>query len=182
MLPSLPPIPAPLGTGQRTETARAGHKRAPAVLLLAASFATGVGGLGGCLERRLTITSEPPGAIVWLNDAELGRTPVDSGFTYYGTYDVRLRLEGYEPVWLGKKVSAPLYEYPPLDLAAMASPVPIESNFHWHFVLEPSAETIQPRQQTEAALLDRAGQFRQNLGAGPERSVPEPNAPDDIEP
>ncbi|MFB3120043.1 MAG: PEGA domain-containing protein [Stenotrophomonas maltophilia] len=40
------------------------------------------------------ITSEPPGALVWLNDREIGRTPVDVDFEFYGRYDVRLHLPG----------------------------------------------------------------------------------------
>ena len=55
---------------------------------------------GGCgrQERVIEITSEPAGAVVWLNDRELGRTPVQTEFLFFGVYDVRLALEGYEPV------------------------------------------------------------------------------------
>ena len=50
---------------------------------------------GGCLERTVTITSDPEGALVTLNDQQIGRTPVETGFRYFGVYDVRLELEGY---------------------------------------------------------------------------------------
>jgi hypothetical protein len=50
--------------------------------------------LGGCIRRSITITSQPAGALVWLNDEEIGRTPVTVPFTYYGVYDVRLEHEG----------------------------------------------------------------------------------------
>ncbi len=39
----------------------------------------------GCVQRTITITSDPPGALVWLNDREIGRTPLDVNFVYYGT-------------------------------------------------------------------------------------------------
>lgn len=48
----------------------------------------------GCVRRTITITSEPSGALVHLNDTEIGRTPVTVGFTHYGVYDVRLSHEG----------------------------------------------------------------------------------------
>ena len=70
--------------------------------------------LGACarVERRITITSEPSGAIVSLNDTEVGRTPVEVDFTYFGVYDVRLRKEGYEPIVTTAEAKAPLHEQP----------------------------------------------------------------------
>jgi hypothetical protein len=53
--------------------------------------------LAGCVERTITINSEPQGALVYLNDEEVGRTPVSVPFLYYGTYDVRLE---HEPEWM----------------------------------------------------------------------------------
>ncbi|HQI29243.1 MAG TPA: PEGA domain-containing protein, partial [Sedimentisphaerales bacterium] len=42
--------------------------------------------LTGCVERRLTIYTEPPGAIVTLNDQEIGVSPVTVPFNWYGDY------------------------------------------------------------------------------------------------
>jgi len=47
----------------------------------------------GCVERKLTIGSNPSGALVTLNDVEIGRTPVAVPFTWYGDYDIVLRYE-----------------------------------------------------------------------------------------
>ena len=47
----------------------------------------------GCVQRTISITSRPSGALVHLNDEEVGRTPLTVPFTYYGTYDVRLSHE-----------------------------------------------------------------------------------------
>lgn len=52
----------------------------------------------GCAERRIRITSDPPGAIVHVNDVEVGVTPVDVIYTWNGVYDVRLTKPGYEPI------------------------------------------------------------------------------------
>ena len=54
--------------------------------------------LGGCVKRTIMVTSDPEGALVWLNEREVGRTPVEVEFLYYGTYDVRLVKDGYEPL------------------------------------------------------------------------------------
>jgi hypothetical protein len=50
----------------------------------------------GCVERKLTIASDPPGALTYINDTEVGRTPVTVPFLWYGDYDVRLRAERTE--------------------------------------------------------------------------------------
>ena len=50
--------------------------------------------LTGCIERLITVTSQPAGALVYLNDEEVGRTPVTVPFRFYGVYDVRLEHEG----------------------------------------------------------------------------------------
>lgn len=119
--------------------------------------------LPGCLERRLSITSEPPGALVWVNDVELGRTPVEADFVYYGEYDVRVQLEGYEPIQKRVTASQPLYEYPPIDLVAGALPVDFENIVKWHFDLQPALEQSQTPEEFERGLLERARGTREQL-------------------
>src|ERR1043165_4777491 len=53
-------------------------------------------GAGGCVRRTLTVTTDPPGAVIYLNGVEAGRTPLERDFVFYGTYDVAVRKEGYE--------------------------------------------------------------------------------------
>lgn len=121
--------------------------------------------LPGCVERTITVTSEPPGAVVWINDVEVGRTPVETDFTFYGVYDVRLRLEGYEPVLTSRNAKAPVYDLPGLDLAAEALPTKIESNIAWHFVLTPLAER-EPgadRSALQDQLIERARSTREQV-------------------
>ena len=130
-----------------------------ATLAAAAALAA----LTGCLERTVTVTSEPPGAVVTMNNVEVGRTPVTTAFRYYGTYDVRLKKEGYEPVWTPMKASAPLYEYPPIDLAAEALPVDISTNLHWHFDLTAQPPSGDPA--AEDALISRARDLRDQTQA-----------------
>lgn len=112
----------------------------------------------GCIDRRLTITSDPPGAIVTLNEVEVGRTPLQTRFLWYGTYDVRLNLDGFEPLSTSRAAAAPIYEIPPLDLPASA--LPITTNIHWHFELIP---TPPDTPEMEADLIRRARELREQL-------------------
>jgi len=75
--------------------------------------------LAGCygqVQRTLTIDSEPEGARCWLNDNEVGRTPVTVPFTWYGTYRVRLEHPGYEPLVTEADVNAPFFQWVGPDL------------------------------------------------------------------
>ncbi len=88
-------------------------------------------GLAGCVERTISITSEPSGALVYLNDEEVGRTPVTVPFTYYGKYDVRLQKPGYSPLWTSGDAVAPWWEFPGPDLVGelMGNKVKIDWNY-----------------------------------------------------
>jgi hypothetical protein len=72
----------------------------------------------GCvgIRRELTVESEPAGALVYINDEEVGRTPLTKDFLYYGTIDLKLRKEGYETLEDHPRVWAPIWQIPPLDL------------------------------------------------------------------
>ena len=126
--------------------------RAAMAILLCACAAS----LAGCVERRLFIDSDPPGALVWLNDAQLGRTPVDVRIVHDGTYDLRLEKEGFEPVVTGAKVQGPLLDVVPLDLVVEVLPTDIR--YETRFKL-----SLRPRDDSEAALVERAEGMRESL-------------------
>jgi hypothetical protein len=107
----------------------------------------------GCVDRRIHITSDPSGAAVILNDAEVGVTPCEVNFTYFGTYDVRLHKAGYEPLVTRAKAEAPFHEWPGVDLAAAAVPVTKRTRIDWHF-------TMTPEVVDDAGLLSRATELR----------------------
>lgn len=115
--------------------------------------------LVGCAsERRIVVTSEPKGARVYLNDVDVGVTPVEVDFTYFGVYDVRLRKSGYEPLSTARKAEAPFHEWPGIDLVALALPGREVTEIAWHFVLEPADEDA-------AALIERARGLRDRVEA-----------------
>ncbi len=128
-------------------------RRSTSTLLVASLAAVTM--LGGCVERRVKVTSEPSGARVWLNDEMIGTTPCQAGFKFYGKYDVRLALDGYEPIHEGRTMKAPIYEYPIIDLAANAAPIDFESVNEWHFVLSPTGEF-----EDREGLIERAQELR----------------------
>ncbi len=112
----------------------------------------------GCVERTITITSQPPGALVWLNDREIGRTPVDVEFLYYGTYDVRLALDGYESLMTRGDAVPPLWDNVGLDFVAEMIPG-AQSHVQWHFELAPADDDAEK-------LIQRAQELRQRALEG----------------
>jgi hypothetical protein len=79
------------------------------ILVVAAVVAT------GCVQRRMTIRSSPPGALVYVDDYELGTAPVSHDFVYYGTRNVKLVKDGYETLTVRQPFPVPWYQYFPLD-------------------------------------------------------------------
>ena len=85
----------------------------PSWLILAALVLTCA--VPGCVHRRLTIRSNPPGALVLLDGKEIGYTPVSTEFTYYGTREVTLVKDGYERMTVYPEVAPPWYQVFPLE-------------------------------------------------------------------
>ena len=63
----------------------------------------------------MTIRSNPPGALVYVDDYQLGTTPVSHDFIYYGTRKIRLVKDGYETLTVRQPFPIPWYEIFPLD-------------------------------------------------------------------
>jgi hypothetical protein len=103
----------------------------------------------GCVERSFTLTSNPPGALVMLSSEEIGRTPVTIPFTWYGDYEVILRLEGYETLKTHHNLKPPVYEVFPLDFFSEIAPWTYRDRRSAHFELTkrtpPSDETLMQR-------------------------------------
>ncbi len=114
----------------------------------------------GCVERKLTINTEPTGAVVWLNDEEIGVSPVTVEFNWYGDYKVRISKEGYEMLDTHRKLKGPVYDAVGLDfLVEILWPGRIVNEYEWSFELEP----YQPPARAE--LIEAAGRFRERTAA-----------------
>jgi len=117
----------------------------------------------GCVLRTINITSQPVGALVYLNDEEVGRTPLTVPFTFYGTYDVILEADGYQPLWTRQEAKSPWWECPGPDLIAEMLPN-AKAEQHWHFQMQPCPS---PEEVDDTLLLDHARQLRATLEEEP---------------
>ena len=112
--------------------------------------------LSGCVQRTMYVNSEPPGAIVYMNDQEVGRTPLQRDFTWYGTYDVQVRKEGYETLSTKSRVIAPWWQWPPIDLIAEFMPWRPTDHQRLFYHLDESA----PGAANPSEILANAEQMR----------------------
>lgn len=127
------------------------------VLVLAAVCVTGVV-LVGCVERQLTINTEPQGAMVVLNDQQIGESPVTVPFNWYGDYWVRVSKDGYETLNTHRELEAPLHDYLPFDLfVQILYPGHIVDTYEWTFELEPQTYP------TPEELIEHARSLRTEL-------------------
>lgn len=115
----------------------------------------------GCLRRRLTIRSNPPGAQVFVDDQEVGTTPCSAAFVYYGTRKVTVMKDGYKTETVFQKLNPPWYEIAPLDFVS-ENLVPTEIRDERIVDIELSPEQIVPQQK----LLDRAQSLRDGARSG----------------
>lgn len=126
-------------------------------VLLAASLTAGLL-LAGCVERRLTINTEPQGAIVILNDEEIGTSPVTASFEWYGDYNVTIRKEGYETLKTHRKLKRPWYDKFPFDFfAQILNPKRILDSYEWTFTLE------EKRQISREELIQKAQELKKQI-------------------
>jgi hypothetical protein len=94
--------------------------------------------LSGCVERKLTINTEPQGALIVLNDEEVGTSPVTVAFNWYGDYSVRINKEGYQSLITHKNLKRPARDAFPLDFYyEVLHPGRIVDEYEWSFALTP---------------------------------------------
>jgi len=124
----------------------------------------------GCVERRMTIRSDPPGALAVVDGQELGFTPVSTGFLYYGTRQVKLIKDGHETLTVMETINPPWYEIFPFEFASdVLIPWRIHDERELNYRLEP--QRVAPTQQ----LIRRAEDLRQQ---GRTPSLPESETSD----
>lgn len=110
----------------------------------------------------MTIVSHPPGALVLLEGKEVGYTPVSVDFTYYGTREITLIKEGYEPLTVLQPVPAPWYQWPVIEFFAdnlALSQLSDRQKFVYH--LQPTVPV------STRDLLNRADMLRQGARLSP---------------
>ncbi len=133
-------------------------------------------GASGCVQRRMMIRSNPPGARVYVDDYDIGDTPVSANFTYYGTRKIRLVKDGYETLTVMQKFSTPWYEIVPLDFIS-ENFVPGKISDHRVLDYQLRPQMVIPTDQLQA----RAEELRRNTHGSaaaplvpPASAVPQP--------
>jgi len=121
----------------------------------------------GCVRRRLLVRSNPPGAMVYVDNQPIGTTPCATSFIYYGTREIRLVKPGYETLVINQPFPAPWYQIPPLDFAS-ENLVPSEIQDYRTVTYNLSPQFIKPTDQlvAEAQQLRAATQQGAVLPAG----------------
>ena len=74
----------------------------------------------GCqsVQRRMTIRSNPPGALVLVDGREVGYTPASVDFTYYATREITLVKDGYQTLTTLQTYKTPWYQYPGVEFVS----------------------------------------------------------------
>jgi hypothetical protein len=108
------------------------------------------------VRRRLNVNSNPTGALVYVDNQQIGTTPCSVDFIYYGTREIRLIKPGYETLTINQPIPTPWYEIPGLDfISENLVAMKIRDNRTVSYNLAP--QLIVPTQE----LLGRADQLRQ---------------------
>ena len=112
----------------------------------------------GCVKRTLLIKSDPPGAAAFVDDRQVGVTPVTWTFYHYGEKEIRLELDGYETLTQAITLKAPSYQVFPIDFFAdVLWPETIYDRRQADFPL------VARREVDEAKLIQRARDMRQDM-------------------
>jgi len=109
-----------------------------------------------CVRRRLMVRSNPPGALVYVDNYEIGTTPCSTDFTYYGTREIRLVKDGYQTLTVRQPIPTPWYEIPGIDFFS-ENVVPGEIRDVRTISYDLAPQVIVPAEQ----LLSRAEGVRQ---------------------
>ncbi len=143
-----------------------------------------------CVERKMVLRSEPPGAVAYVDDERVGITPCETPFSHYGTRSVVLEYQrevflkanggatppgfegGFRRVAVDAPLSVPWYQWPGLDLVTeIAIPFTVTDAQTFDFALEPAdplptrPEDREALERRKAAVLERARGLRDHLRA-----------------
>ncbi len=110
----------------------------------------------GCVRRRLTVRSNPSGAMVYFDKQPIGTTPVSTPFVYYGPYrEIEVAKGGYKTEKVKHKLHPPWWQYPGLDFVT-------ENLWPWEIrderVVDIQLQPVQPVAKQE--LRERAEGLR----------------------
>ena len=127
----------------------------------------------GCVYRRMTILSDPPGARVFINNVEVGTTPCNvptNAFIDHGNYKITLFKDGFEPYEALEPVPPKWWQYPGIDFLAEVGPFDQRDRRVFTYQLQPM------REKSGDELKQQADEFRQRGGGGGTMNAVPPGA------
>jgi len=139
--------------------------------------------LTGCAtERKLIVTSTPPGALVRLDDTVVGSTPYEIAFDAYGTRRITLYKQGWATASQQVVIDEPWYLMFPVDIVTE-----VLLPFGWKDIRRVDItmdQDVGPVTRPDlAAVLQRAESLRLAEPSGPRPSTipapPKPAPPED---
>ncbi|OAI41513.1 hypothetical protein AYO40_00325 [Planctomycetaceae bacterium SCGC AG-212-D15] len=146
-----------------------------------------IGASAGCVERRMVIASDPPGALVLHNGVPLGNSPADDHFIYYGIHHFTVIRPGYATLQVDQRIPPPWYQYFPLDLISETLlPYQIEDVRRFTYQMQPLPGTRSEEIADRAAVLRDKGKsivppppqsVRRGLLRRPSESAPPTGSP-----
>jgi hypothetical protein len=135
-------------------------------------------GFASCAARReLAVISDPPGALVRIDEKIVGTTPYEERFQAYGTRRITLYRDGYRTSSRLVKLKPPWHGRFPLDIVSeVLVPVGWRDRHVVTVTLEPeSGRVTEPDLQ---AVLKRAASLRLAGPEGPRPPEPRPLPPE----
>ena len=127
----------------------------------------------GCgVYRTITVKSDPPGALIYMNGLEIGRTPVTRDFVWYGTIRREVRKDGYQTIKTASDVNPPWWQIIPFDFFAELVPGHPHDHRGLYYSLKPiSSEAADPE-----VMLRRAARMARSWNRATARETPPPPA------
>jgi PEGA domain len=115
----------------------------------------------GCVRRRMTVRTSPPGATISVDNQVIGTSPAAANFVYYGTREFRVEKDGFRTETIRRRFNPPWYEFPGVDfIAETLWPGEIRDER----IID--VELVPKEVQTTGQVLERADALRQQSRAG----------------
>ncbi len=91
-----------------------------------------------CVKRSISVRSDPPGALVYIDGLEVGKTPVDHiPFRFYGTREIALYRTGYLAERRVVEIDTPWFSTFPVDIfTELVIPCEFEDRRSYYFALK----------------------------------------------
>lgn len=124
----------------------------------------------GCVRKRMTVRTNPPGAMVYIDKQPIGLSPVSSNFTYYGTRSIEIVRDGYRTEKFLRRFNPPWYEIPPLDFFSETL-YPFEKRDERILDVQLTPEPVVPNEALIASGEQLRLQASQGVGVTPPPTV-----------